>query len=799
MYFSGTELILDLNTNGGPFKITDYYRESGSWSNRDLFTVHQHLGVTLAAGDLTLTEPGAGLVLGNKDVNNWFATEAGQINFWVDQQYWGSGGLVDDTSTVIPLAFDVWRSTDSSNWTGKMNRWHFRWFIEGGSDTSMLAYDPLDGDLTVKDIILDSGVHHDTSLNSNLYFKKNGITHGNFYTGTNLGFGVWNDIKWASSEIGSYTNRYNTGENQFYPSGQFPRPWPFPANPTPGQTHSATGVIGGTHTWTWTQLESISSPPPVTSIALTSGNDTSKYPGRWPSEFYFYGSNDGGTTWEIIHSQGLSATTANSTRFVYSTQNNQSNGYLRYKILFTRRSGGDGTNLDEIELLDASGNDVTSPGDPVVKSPNNSTVNTLGSEARAFDNTGSKLELYGSHGLGGVEVTPSWTPAAFDAEAAGVFEQAELIYNNNDYGYWKHTGGVESFNNPDGIEFYWDDYLATWITTGDPGYSEVTKVNTFSFINQTGNIMSTIKGAQDMAVQRSGAVSQMVCTDARNFACFSVKDNLYNPRSAISNITNPFGSGYQEILDNNVNSVGVFGTDGQGTPTHLNLGWGNSYGLGIEPGSLTLSAHQWFLFYGKKSIEVTGDKFDDSTQSLPAEDQSWSNTENDSVRRRPLVAALMCQDLNFDNYTGPSDPDNSNLAGPIADAGSIGTFMLAGDLIAFYDFSDERLKENVLELNSDESLNKILNLQAVKFNWTKEAMGINKSRVGKTEIGFIAQQVEPIVPEVVRRQGRINEAPGDTYLHVDYDKIVPLLVESIKEQQKQIDELKQQIEQLKQQ
>jgi hypothetical protein len=45
---------------------------------------------------------------------------------------------------------------------------------------------------------------------------------------------------------------------------------------------------------------------------------------------------------------------------------------------------------------------------------------------------------------------------------------------------------------------------------------------------------------------------------------------------------------------------------------------------------------------------------------------------------------------------------------------------------------------------------------------------------GQQEIGFLAQQVAGVVPEAVR-------STGDGYLGVDYSKIVPLLVESVKE------------------
>ena len=57
------------------------------------------------------------------------------------------------------------------------------------------------------------------------------------------------------------------------------------------------------------------------------------------------------------------------------------------------------------------------------------------------------------------------------------------------------------------------------------------------------------------------------------------------------------------------------------------------------------------------------------------------------------------------------------------------------------------------------------------------------------QIGLLAQNVEKIVPEAVHE--------NNGYKGVDYARLVPLLIESIKEQQKQIEDQQQQINELK--
>ena len=93
--------------------------------------------------------------------------------------------------------------------------------------------------------------------------------------------------------------------------------------------------------------------------------------------------------------------------------------------------------------------------------------------------------------------------------------------------------------------------------------------------------------------------------------------------------------------------------------------------------------------------------------------------------------------------------------------------------------SDERLKENIQPLKN--SLDKVTQLRGVSFEFKKDK---------KQQIGVIAQEVEKIIPEVV------GENP-DGYKGVSYGNIVGLLIEAIKEQQEQINQLSKEISELK--
>ena len=100
-----------------------------------------------------------------------------------------------------------------------------------------------------------------------------------------------------------------------------------------------------------------------------------------------------------------------------------------------------------------------------------------------------------------------------------------------------------------------------------------------------------------------------------------------------------------------------------------------------------------------------------------------------------------------------------------------GNVTFAGDVTAY---SDARVKENVHTIEN--ALNKTLQLRGVTYNRTD-------SEDKSTKVGVIAQEVLEVVPEVV------NQDASGMY-NVSYGNLTAVLIEAIKEQQKQIDELK---------
>ena len=99
-----------------------------------------------------------------------------------------------------------------------------------------------------------------------------------------------------------------------------------------------------------------------------------------------------------------------------------------------------------------------------------------------------------------------------------------------------------------------------------------------------------------------------------------------------------------------------------------------------------------------------------------------------------------------------------------------GSAYVTGDVTSYSDIS---LKENVYTIGN--ALSKLLNLRGVTYNKIGESL---------KSIGVIAQEIEKILPEVVRVDDQTN------LKSVAYGNIVGLLIEAVKEQQIQIDELR---------
>jgi hypothetical protein len=129
---------------------------------------------------------------------------------------------------------------------------------------------------------------------------------------------------------------------------------------------------------------------------------------------------------------------------------------------------------------------------------------------------------------------------------------------------------------------------------------------------------------------------------------------------------------------------------------------------------------------------------------------------------------------------------------------STGNMSAAGEITAYV--SDGRLKKNVVTI--DNALEKLKQIRGVYYDWDEKVEELGFFPTNKHDIGVIAQEVEKVIPQAIKpapfdmgENG--GSKSGENYKTVQQDKIIPLLIQSVKEQQAIIEKLQKDIEELK--
>ena len=107
-----------------------------------------------------------------------------------------------------------------------------------------------------------------------------------------------------------------------------------------------------------------------------------------------------------------------------------------------------------------------------------------------------------------------------------------------------------------------------------------------------------------------------------------------------------------------------------------------------------------------------------------------------------------------------------------------GTFHADADIVAYSSTvaSDMSLKKNITDTKY--GLDTVMQLRGVEYDWKRDDMG--------HDVGVLAQEVEAVVPELVKDVDGLR----GKFKAVDYNKLVPILIESIKELKTEVDSLR---------
>jgi len=153
------------------------------------------------------------------------------------------------------------------------------------------------------------------------------------------------------------------------------------------------------------------------------------------------------------------------------------------------------------------------------------------------------------------------------------------------------------------------------------------------------------------------------------------------------------------------------------------------------------------------------------------------------------------------------DPKNSNTyikgnvgigtTTPAAPLHVVGNIYATGDVAAYY--SDIRLKH--ITSNISNSIEIINNLTGFYYTPNELALSFGYSNI-KQEIGLSAQDVNKVLPDIVKiapfdakldKNNNIISKSGEKYLTINYERIVPVLIEGTKDLYKLIQQLQQQV------
>jgi hypothetical protein len=126
-----------------------------------------------------------------------------------------------------------------------------------------------------------------------------------------------------------------------------------------------------------------------------------------------------------------------------------------------------------------------------------------------------------------------------------------------------------------------------------------------------------------------------------------------------------------------------------------------------------------------------------------------------------------------------------------------GNLAVTGEMTAY--FSDSRLKDNIAVIS--DAVDKVKQIRGVYYHASDAAVELLGEDKTVQKVGLLAQEVEAVLPNVIRPapfdvgSDGLSKS-GENYLTLQYERVIPLLVQAIKEQQTQIELLEARITRL---
>jgi hypothetical protein len=377
----------------------------------------------------------------------------------------------------------------------------------------------------------------------------------------------------------------------------------------------------------------------------------------------------------------------------------------------------------------------------------------IGTSSPNFNSYGTALTLLSSLNYGGIEVYGS-----------GSTKGGQIDFGSGNVRYASISGEYESSDN---------------------GFIQI---RTRRAGTMTDAIRITASGSVGIGTTNPSGSLHIVGTNATNRGQLSIQSNNASNAARVSfyydttlqgNIGTTSGDFYGESINNYLFYAG--GSE------RMRISSDGNVGIGVSP--LTklhvLGGNVAALFTGNtgaingySGIVISARDAQDSNGQYGVEIRA-TNTQGTPSYLNPKMELLV---QNNSSYLAADRTVKMTITG----AGSIG----APSGTNIYNASDIRLKQNVSTITY--GLNTISLLNPIKFNWVD---GFESTEDGKDMLGFVAQEVQTIIPEAVESFGgdiNLNGTTIDNPLRVNEKFIIPILVKAIQELKAEIDILKQQ-------
>ncbi len=181
-------------------------------------------------------------------------------------------------------------------------------------------------------------------------------------------------------------------------------------------------------------------------------------------------------------------------------------------------------------------------------------------------------------------------------------------------------------------------------------------------------------------------------------------------------------------------------------------------------------------------VIVTADMADDAVTTAKILDANVTDAKIATMSSSKLTGAVPVSIGGTGITTGLTTASNvqfNSIGVGVAASATAGEIRATNNVTAYY--SDDRLKTRGSNIKN--ALSKVMSLNG--FHYEANAVANALGYKSKPEVGVSAQEVQKVLPEVV-----VPAPIDDKYLTVHYDKLVPLLIESIKELKAEVDSLK---------